>query len=88
MLQYQSYASVYSRRKRSGKGGNILLGAHNAGNNVVANLKLLIFFIFGSLLDDDDDGEWDDEAYMVDVFESVKAQDPRPHRRIDQECDA
>ena len=80
VLQYQLYASVYySRRKRSGKGGKIFLGAHNAGNDAVADLKLLICFIFDSLLDDDDDDDWDEDAYMADVFESVKAQD-----RIDE----
>lgn len=36
-------------------------GAHNAGNDAIANLKLLTCFMLDSLLDDDD-------AYMADVI--------------------
>ena len=42
-------------------------GAHNAGNDAIANLKLLTCFMLDSLLDDDD-GFYDDDAYMADVI--------------------
>ena len=37
------------------KGGNILEGAHNAGNDAIAHLKILVCFILNSLLDGNND---------------------------------
>lgn len=40
VLQFKLFPSVYSRRKRSWRGGLVFLGAHDAGNDAIANLKL------------------------------------------------
>ena len=60
VLQYQLYHSKCSRRKRGCKGGSVFLGAHNAGNDVVANLRLDLCLMLDSLLNEDNDlGNYD-----------------------------
>lgn len=64
VLQFKLFPSVYSRRKRSWRGGLVFLGAHDAGNDAIANLKLWTDFNLDSLFFYNDD---DDHAYIADV---------------------
>ena len=45
--------------------------AHNAGNDAIANLKVLTCFVLDSLIDDDDDF-YDADVYRADVVTEGK----------------
>ncbi|KAM0804691.1 hypothetical protein BDR22DRAFT_543961 [Usnea florida] len=65
-LQYQLHDAKESPRNRGGKGSLIFDGAHNAGNDAIANLQLLVCLLFDSVLNDVYSPEPGD--YMDDVM--------------------
>ena len=61
----------------------IFIGAHNAGNDAVANLKanicVVLDSLFGTEAYDDDDGKEDPDAYIADVVPNDTIKDAAGH---------